>query len=277
MTSKFLASCLIRPPGKTFPPGTTPISREDKEPAGTFNVGMDFEIRRLGRGERLQQVSRKESVWVLLNGNARVLIQGNATEVSRSSLFEQGPYVLHCGGGEPVDISGASEWAVVHAHNPRPLGTRLYLNNEFTAEDRGADLAQGACRRLVRTVFDHGSRPESTLVVGEVVNFPGKWSTYPPHHHAQPEIYHYRFTEPQGYGHAELGENVLKVRHGDTIKIPGGLDHSQVSAPGYGMYYLWVIRHLPRRPYKGFTFTAAHRWLLDSKNQGWQPPQHPSP
>ena len=54
--------------------------------------------------------------------------------------------------------------------------------------------------------------------------------------------------------------------------IPGGLDHAQVSAPGYGMYYLWVVRHLPRRPYRGFTFSPEHRWLLDPAQQGWLPP-----
>ncbi|HEX2100541.1 MAG TPA: 5-deoxy-glucuronate isomerase, partial [Candidatus Synoicihabitans sp.] len=62
------------------------------------------------------------------------------------------------------------------------------------------------------------------------------------------------------------------VRPGDTVMIPGGLDHAQVSAPGYGMYYLWIVRHLPRRPYRGFKFTPAHTWLLDPKAQGWQPP-----
>jgi 5-deoxy-glucuronate isomerase len=70
-----------------------------------------------------------------------------------------------------------------------------------------------------------------------------------------------------------VGENVYKVYSGDTTVIPGGLDHAQVSAPGYGMYYLWVVRHLPKRPYKGFTVTPAYRWLLDSANQGWQPPR----
>jgi 5-deoxy-glucuronate isomerase len=161
---------------------------------------------------------------------------------------------------------------VVRTANRARLGVRVYSQDEFHAEDRGAGLAQGACRRLVRTLFDHASRPDSNLVVGEVVNFPGRWSTYPPHHHPQPEIYHYRFTLPQGYGHSEIGENVYKVRSGDTVKIPGGLDHAQVSAPGYGMYYLWAIRHLPGRPYLGFTFTPEHRWLLDATKQGWIPP-----
>ncbi len=277
MEPKLLASCLLRSPGKNFPRGVSVLCHERESGAHTVSAQMDFAIRRLGRTDHIQETSTKETLWVLLHGTARVLIDGNATEVSRHSLFEQGPCVLHCGAGEPLEIAGASEWAVVRATNPRKLGARLYLNDEFTAEDRGAGLAQGACHRLVRTIFDFNSRPESAFVVGEVVNFPGRWSTYPPHHHAQPEIYHYRFTEPQGYGHAELGDDVFKVRHGDTIKIPGGLDHSQVSAPGYGMYYLWVIRHLPRRPYKGFTFTPAHRWLLDPQNQGWRPNLPPTP
>ena len=109
------------------------------------------------------------------------------------------------------------------------------------------------------------------LVLGEVVTLPGRWSSYPPHHHPQPEIYHYRFTEPQGYGHAELGETVLKVRHGDTVKIADGFDHAQAAAPGYGMYYAWVIRHLPGNPYTVPEFTEAHRWTMAKDAKYWKP------
>jgi 5-deoxy-glucuronate isomerase len=134
---------------------------------------------------------------------------------------------------------------------------------------------QETCLRNVRLIFDRATRPESNLVVGEVINYPGRWSSYPPHHHDQPEIYHYRFTHPDGYGHAEIGEDVTKVRAHDTIFIPPGLDHAQVSAPGYGMYYLWMIRHLPGNPYSGFTFAEEHKWALDSAQQGWMPPAPP--
>ena len=150
-------------------------------------------------------------------------------------------------------------------------GSRLYRPADCAAEDRGAGLAQGACRRLVRTIFDYETRPDSSFVIGEVINLPGRWSSYPPHHHLQPEIYHYRFTEPQGYGHAEIGNDVYRVTSGDTTVIPGGLDHAQVSAPGYGMYYLWIVRHLPGKPYRGFTITPEHAWLLDPRRQGWKP------
>ena len=130
---------------------------------------------------------------------------------------------------------------------------------------------QNAGLRNVRLVFDLSNRPDSNLVVGEVISFPGRWSSYPPHHHDQPEIYHYRFTEPPGYGHGENGEDVYKLRHGDTLFIEPGKDHAQVSAPGYGMYYLWFIRHLPGNPYTGFTFAAEHEWTLDPQKQGWSP------
>jgi 5-deoxy-glucuronate isomerase len=235
---------------------------------------MEFGIRRFRRGERVAERSAKERVWVLLGGDAIVTLDGTVTRVARRSLFDEGPVALHAGPGTTVEmVTGASgaEWAVAATDNARLKASRLYQNHEFASEDRGAGLAQGACRRLVRTIFDYSTRPDSNFVLGEVVNLAGRWSSYPPHHHPQPEIYHYRFTEPQGYGHAEVGDHVFKVRSGDTTKIPGGLDHAQVSAPGYGMYYLWIVRHLPGRPYKGFRFTPAHTWLLDPAQQGWQP------
>lgn len=235
---------------------------------------MDFGIRRIPPGGRVREVSPKETLWVLLQGEAEVRLAAAAARVSRRSVFDEGPVAVHAAPGAAVELRAGragAEWAVAATTNPRVRGSRLYRNDEFASEDRGAGLAQGACRRLVRTIFDHAARPDSAFVVGEVVNLPGRWSSYPPHHHPQPEIYHYRFTRPEGYGHAEIGDHVFKVRAGDTTAIPGGLDHAQVSAPGYGMYYLWIVRHLPRRPYKGFRYTPAHTWLLDPREQGWKP------
>jgi len=211
--------------------------------------------------------------------NARILgalsvaCDGLKELATRRSLFDEGPTVLHVGSGTAVEIEAQSarvEWAVARATNPTPQATRLFRSGDVESESRGRGLAQGACTRVVRTVFDRTARPDSGLVVGEVVNLPGRWSSYPPHAHPQPEIYHYRFTLPQGWGHAELGDEVLRVRSGDTLKILDGRTHAQVSAPGYGMWYLWIVRHLRDAPYTGFQYDASHTWLLDPTQQGWE-------
>lgn len=261
---------LIRAQRRGFSHGESLVVREE-DPIDP--VGFDFAIVRLGAGERREERHPKESVWILLGGEARLTFGGEVHRVHRASLFDEPPTALSLGAKTPLTIEslGDSEWAVVRATNERALEPRLFLPAMLTPELRGKGLAQEMCVRDVRLVFDWNERPESQLVVGEVVNYPGRWSSYPPHHHAQPELYHYRFTEQQGYGHAELDDHVVKVGSCDTIKIMGGETHAQVSAPGYGMYYLWIVKHLEHRPYRGFEFSPEHRWLLDPKNQGWRP------
>lgn len=261
---------LIRSYREGFAVGENVVVRED-EPVDS--VGFDFAIHRLRAGERHEERSRKESVWILVTGEARVSCGGETHVVRRASLFDELPAALSASAHTPVAIESLSEseWAVARVTNERSFPPRLFAPEDVVDELRGTGLAQDMSVRRVRLVFDRRERPESSLVVGEVVSLPGRWSSYPPHHHAQPELYHYRFTEPQGYGHAELGEHVFKVRPNDTIKIMGGEDHAQVSAPGYGMYYLWIVRHLRDRPYEGFDFAPEHAWLLDPKTQGWRP------
>ncbi len=258
----------LRPARSSSP--LTWVTRQKDFPS---HAGLDFGILRLPRGTTHALRAPAELVAVLLHGKARLVTRDGAVTASRRSVFEQGPFTLSLGRRESAEIHSvtASEWAIVRTDESAAVGTKIYPPALCDAEDRGAGLAQGACRRLVRTIFDHPRRPDSAFVIGEVINLPGRWSSYPPHHHPQPEIYHYRFTAPQGYGHAEIGREVHRVENGDTTFIPGGLDHAQVSAPGYGMYYLWIVRHLPAAPYLGFTISPEHAWLLDPQHQGWNP------
>ncbi len=254
-----------------FPFGFTAITRE-VDPL--LERGVDFGIQLLRRDERLEETHAKESVWVLLEGRARVFCEGREATVERCSLFDEAPTALHLGPGAALRILAQSarvEWAVARASNPRAFPARFFLPAEIEPEYRGLGLANGTCLRNVRLIFDRATRPDSELVIGEVVNYPGRWSSYPPHHHAQPEIYHYRFNMPQGYGHGEVGEQVYKLRQFDTLRIPAQHDHAQVAAPGYAMYYLWVVRHLSGKAYTGFEYTQEHAWMLDPEARIWEP------
>lgn len=126
--------------------------------------------------------------------------------------------------------------------------------------------------RIVRTVFDDTDSPDSMLVLGEVVGAPGKWSSYPPHHHPQPEIYHYRFLPKAGFGLTRIGEEAHVLQDGDTVLIREGEVHPQVSAPGYAMWYLWVIRHLDDARYATPVFAEEHVWVTRKDAAIWTPP-----
>lgn len=100
------------------------------------------------------------------------------------------------------------------------------------------------------------------MVNGEVINSPGRWSSYIPHFHPQPEVYVYKFDRPQGFGAAFIGEDTFRTETNAYVAIPGGDVHPQVTAPGYAMWYSWMIRHLPGDPWaKTRIVCEEHAWL----------------
>jgi 5-deoxy-glucuronate isomerase len=254
-----------------FKAGWTELTRADEREHAT---GIALSVLRLSAGEGFEETAGRETAWLLMDGVVRVHLVDREVRFERGSLFDELPSCLHVPAGEEVRLEAESdvELTVYRVDNGKPFEPRVYGPDEVRSEWRGRGQVDDASLRIVRTIFDDSNSDEDTeLVLGEVVHLPGRWSSYPPHHHTQPEIYHYRFTAPQGYGHAELGEDVLKVRNNDTVKIAGGLDHAQVAAPGYGMYYSWVIRHLLGDRYRAPEFTEEHRWVTDADARFWSP------
>jgi 5-deoxy-glucuronate isomerase len=210
-----------------------------------------------------------------MSGEIELRLDQQRSILRRGSVFDEGPSALHAAAGQDLELTARSEAAELTRYrtaNTKAFPAKVYEPSAVEDEPRGRGLLKEASFRYVRTVFDaRNSDPAAELVLGEVVTFPGRWSSYPPHHHPQPEIYHYRFSDPRGFGHAELGETVLKIRHFDTVKILAGVDHPQCAAPGYAMYYSWVIRHLPEARYSVPEFTKEHAWALDPKARFWWP------
>jgi 5-deoxy-glucuronate isomerase len=248
-------------------PGYTEVLSMDQEPG----IGMTLGIWNLAPDQAVTAGSSESETAVLaFSGTGTLSSSATALRFSRPEWIETSPTVIHCCAGESVqarnDGDTAAELIVVQTRNPRSFATRHYSPEDVQIEHRGTGILQETCHRLVRLVFDDSNGPpESNLVLGEVVNFGGRWSSYPPHSHPQPEIYYYRFDPHNGYGYGELGEDVFKIRTGDLLAITGGKTHCQVSAPGYNMYYLWAVRHLERNRYKGFTFVPEHAWTLSQK------------
>lgn len=228
----------------------------------------------LTAGERFAEQTENETAWLVMDGTLKGHAGGTEFQLQRQSLFDESASCVHASAGTQVVFEAITpcELTVYECPNRKQFAARVFTPPDVPNEHRGKGQVAERCLRFVRTIFDGSNSPaDSEMVLGEVVTLPGGWSSYPPHHHRQPEIYHYRFTAAQGYGHAELGDEVFKVQHRDTVCIPPGLDHAQCAAPGYGMYYSWVIRHLPNDPYTVPDFSAEHAWTVEKDAVYWWP------
>ncbi|MDR1532661.1 MAG: 5-deoxy-glucuronate isomerase [Clostridiales bacterium] len=213
----------------------------------------------------------QESAFLLLSGEVEITWDSGSERARRTSLFDQGPTCLHVPRASKVTIRSVENGEVLiqRTDNPRQFPAKFYTPGDTADQVLGGGLMQNTARRLLRDIFNYGGAPYSNMVMGEVITFPGRWSSFPPHHHPQPEIYFYRFDKPQGFGVSVIGGDAFVVRHNGMSAIPGGLCHPQVSAPGYAMYYCWMIRHLDGNPWLSRIDDPQHTWLLDPEANIW--------
>lgn len=216
----------------------------------------------------------QETAFVILTGEVVIHWDGKQEIMRRDSLFDENPYCLHVPHGRKVIIKALrdSEVLVQKTINDRDFEPVFYRPEDVQCDIFGEGLWNGTAERTVRTIFDYDNAPYSNMVNGEVINSPGRWSGYTPHFHPQPEVYTYKFDHTQGFGACFIGDNAFKITHNSWSELSGGYMHPQVTAPGYAMWYSWMIRHLDGNPWKKTrTDVPEHTWLLDPEAKIWQP------
>lgn len=233
---------------------------------------MDIGIYKMCNGkEEILIESRKETAVLLLEGKVRLEWEGNVQEIERKSVFEEEPWCLHVAKNVKIKVTALadSEVLVQKTENDKEFEARFYTPDDCQNTVAGEGVWEGTAKRVIRTIFDYENAAHSNMVVGEVISYPGRWSSYPPHHHDQPEVYYYRFDKPQGFGCAMVGEEAFRVVHNSFITIPGKLDHPQSTAPGYAMYFCWMIRHLHHNPWTDRIMEEEHKWLVEPNAKIW--------
>ncbi len=221
------------------------------EPGDTYEFGDD----------------RKEISWLMMVGKAELEINGKKTEMERPNPFDYNPWCLLMSAGDSCKLTAIehSEFYVQATYNDKKYTSVLYTPDDTDTWRRGADgELNNLMKRDVRTCYDYENAPFSNMVLGEVVNLPGRWSSYPPHAHPQPEVYFYYFEKEQGFGAGWSNGEVHELGHYGCSIITEGT-HSQVMAPGYACNYIWGIRHLDGNPWEKTRIDdPAHEWLLDN-------------
>ncbi|HDV6631624.1 TPA: 5-dehydro-2-deoxygluconokinase [Legionella pneumophila] len=238
-------------------------------------TAMSFSSLKLNKGQSHQFNSSYEFAALLMTGKVVFKYGSYSQEVERTDYFSQSPYVLHCSKDEVSSVIALTDCEIllIETENEKLFSPILFdASNMLELDNRGEGVLENTSYRLVRTVFDKRNRPDSNLVVGEIITFQGRWSSYPSHYHEQPEIYHYRFSEPQGYAFGENGKEVIRIEHYDTYQIANSQEHAHCTAPGYALYTLWFIRHLNNNAYTTPIFIKDHEWTRTNKAnlRAWQ-------
>ncbi|TFG60741.1 MAG: 5-deoxyglucuronate isomerase [Spirochaetales bacterium] len=256
---------LIKAPLSPLKAGyTTIVPFRDNDSAGMLEFGL---LVSEPGGGFFTDDSSFERVFLLLKGRAELSWGTEHKTAERRSMADEFPSVLHVPAGLKVGIASAgslSEFAVVKVENKAAFDARFFSKEDIKVQRLSAGKVKDETVRELRTVLDDTSFPYSQMAMGELLNYPGKWSSYPPHHHPHPEIYHYRFEPENGFGYAEEGGSVYKVRQRDTLLVAPNLAHPQTSAPGYAMIYVWAMPHLPGNRFGADSrkFVPEHEWVL---------------
>lgn len=211
-------------------------------------------------GETVALRSERETVVVVLSGIIDVQVDGVSLGRAggRTTVFDGpgGAVYLPPGASLAALAIDRAELAIVGA--PAGEGGPFVARLVRPADQRIAEVGAGNWQRHVRTILgpdDHAGR----LLIGETVNPPGNWSSYPPHKHdlERPpievrleEVYLFKVDPPAGFGvqvrYDDAGEEARTVHDGDAVVIRSGY-HPVVAAPGYSLYYLWAMAGDGRR------------------------------
>lgn len=212
----------------------------------------------------------RETVLVILGGRCDAEADGNtwANIGQRADVFAGRATAIYLPPDRTVKLVGRGDVEIAVCSAPAEKGaeTTLIAPSEVTSAERGADnFARRVDDIVTQKVAAH------RILVGETYNPPGLWSSYPPHKHdvhSPPdqykleEVYHFRLKPQQGFGiqrvYGDQLDESYAVKTGDTVAISTGF-HPVVAAPGYELYYLWILAGEERilKPSED----PAHAWV----------------
>ncbi len=260
--------------GRPARAGYTPLV----SPADSDLRYLSFGLVALGDGESWRHVfPEQETVLVVLGGKCDVAAGGREWEGigGRADVFGGSPSVVYLPPACEFEVTGLGKVEAAVCGAQAQGGPEPTLIPPEQVESR--QVGEGAFYREIHDIVTTESFPAKRLIVGETYNPPGLWSSYPAHKHdrAEPpqesaleEVYHFRVQPPQGFGlqrvYGKGFDEAYAVQDRDTAVITRGY-HPVVGAPGYRLYYLWMLAGDSRL--MQWREDPAHAWVRNP-NQG---------
>jgi 5-deoxy-glucuronate isomerase len=253
--------------------GATTVRRTSLVRAGVQARHISLELIEAAPGATIELTAGQERLAVVMSGRAEVGIDGSAARPAggRADVFEGPGDAVYLPPEATATLITGDGWltlalAAADAGSGPPGPARVIR----PADQRVAQVGRQSWERTVRTILGP-DQPASRLLVGETINPPGLWSSFPPHRHdreseeetALEEVYLYRVQPQNGFGvqvryDSDVEQEARVVRDGDVAVIRSGY-HPVAAAPGHRLYYLWVMAGDGRvmRPY----IDPRYRWV----------------
>ena len=241
------------------------------EQAGDL-IGLD--LANLAAGEVWESPCERETVVVILSGVVDVEVDGRPLGEAggRANVFEAPGFAIYAPPKTALRIVSRSDSHLAIATAPAGEESPAMARIIRPEDQRLGEVGSGNWSRTVRTILgpEHAA---GRLLLGETINPPGNWSSYPPHKHdrqAPPdevkleEVYLFKVDPAGGFGvqvhYGEDSDEAFIVKDNGVAVIRSGY-HPVVAAPGYSLYYLWVMAGEGRRMIPHFD--PAHAWVQD--------------
>ncbi len=222
---------------------------------------IDFKVLSLFFNESyVEKITDEEAVIVMLEGKCIVKCDGNIYKLSRKSVFDEPAdalfisknieyKVISCKRGERSMIAICK--CKDKAEAERKMNNKIIHIHKEQVEivHRGKNGFKRDVHNIVEKNID-----ANRILVGETFTPAGNWSSYPPHKHDKDsadevkleEIYFFKVRPADGFGLIRLYSYEKKfdktfcISNNDTVIIPFGF-HPVSAAPGYDLYYLWIL------------------------------------
>ena len=225
------------------------------------------------------ETGNREAVLTIFGGKCSIQVETATQKVSYNSIG----YRRDVFSGRPtmVYLPPNVEYRII-AESQVEIGVSMAPSNSSSPpilvkpEDvMESQVGAWNWKRTVYTSIGENVKAQR-LLVGETFNPPGNWSSYPPHKHDRKspsevpleEVYFFKVKPPNGFGlqriytspeDEEPFDEIFLLENDATVVIPRGY-HPVVAAPGYQLYYLWVLAGEERK-YGAWSDDPNHGWL----------------
>lgn len=203
----------------------------------------------------------EETVFVLTAGALKFCAGGKLLgTLARKSVFEEPPWAVYLPPETEysLEFEKESEACLVSSPARKTKAPVLIAPKDLKFRRVGEETYF----RNITDIITEGF-PAEKMLVGETINDPGNWSSYPPHKHDRnnppeevqlEEVYFFKVTPVTGFGTIrvfdEKEDQLFLLRNNEVVTIPKGY-HPVAVAPKHQIYYFWALAGSTRtmKPY----------------------------